>query len=138
VAGGNNFFDLACKIASYAGKLCQVFLVFEQHVHFSGKGAYCLGCVTVGAYPKRICAFDLEQIGNLFEDGGDIGIMAGHAHSRLLPLTSTSLILLGKLLVEDSHGQFSIFMGKCRLSRDSKDSGHSITLDTAKRFSYSL
>ena len=76
--GADDFADLAGEVVADAGQPGQVLAFFQQQARFLRQFAQRARGIAVGADAERIRALDFQQVGDLLEDGGDVGVMDGH------------------------------------------------------------
>jgi hypothetical protein len=77
-AGGANFADLAFKVGADPRQFRQGIAPVEQRIQFPSVVPHRARGVVVGADAKRVIAADLEQVGDLLENNGDVGVVDGH------------------------------------------------------------
>jgi len=66
------------KIVADAGQSCQIVAFLQQRPRILREFAQDARRVAVGTDAERVGAFDLQQIGDFLEHGGDVGIVDWH------------------------------------------------------------
>lgn len=77
-ASGDDLRDLAGEVLADGRQGVEVFSGHQDVVHAAAQVDYRAGSVAVRAHPERIAALHLQQVGNLVEHGGDIGVGERH------------------------------------------------------------
>ena len=74
--------DLAGEVGADAGQPGQVVAAFHQHARLLRQVAQDARGIAIGADAERIGPLDLQQVGDLFEDDHDVGVM--HRHTPIV------------------------------------------------------
>ena len=81
LAGRYDFFYPGSEVGTDAWQFGEV-VTARQHFRYGDGQALQGACgIAVGAYAKRILVADLQQVGDLVEHGGNVGVMYGHGRS---------------------------------------------------------
>src|SRR5690606_14644319 len=81
-SGLADLLDLRCQIGPDAGELWQRLSALQHAGEVTGIVAYGARCIAVCAHAEWVFAEDLEELGDLRENRGDVGIGDGHLAYR--------------------------------------------------------
>ncbi len=78
MSGADDLGDLAGEIATDAGQAGQVVAALHQHARLLRQVTHDARGIAIGTDAKRVRPLDLQQVGDLFEYSGDVGVVNGH------------------------------------------------------------
>jgi len=78
MSGGDDLADLAGEVGADAGQAGQVVAALHQYARLLRQVAQDARSIAIGADAERIRRLDLQQVGDLFENNGDVCVMHGH------------------------------------------------------------
>ena len=81
--GGDDFVDLAGEVGADAGQPRQVVAALHQHARLLRQVAQDARSIAVGTDAERIRPLDFQQVGDLVEDRGDVGVMDRHSDTSI-------------------------------------------------------